>query len=229
MKLGLLGKARVGKDKFAGYLIGCLEKRHQRNFIHIAFATELKNMCKFHFGLSDDQLWESGKDIREVPDKRFVKERLVPKFRDEDSATFKCGTIREPLYEYWTPREIMQEFGSFYRRIQGDYWVRALERHIEFEGLGDVIITDVRHINECEYIKNNKGVLIQISRPTVEKIHGMEHESETALDDMPDGYFDIEINNHGTLNDLYKAAEDTSDAIIMLERMIQKGEVYNGE
>ena len=228
MKLGLLGKARVGKDKFAGYLIGCLEKRHQRNFIHIAFATELKNMCKFHFGLSDDQLWESGKDIREVPDERFPRPYITD---SEESKYFYKYYIENDIKEelYWTPREIMQKLGSFYRQIQGDYWVKALERHIEFEGLEDVIITDVRHINECEYVKNSEGVLIQITRPTTEKIHGMDHESETVLDNMPDGYFDIKISNNKTLNDLYKAAEDTSDAIIMLERMIQKGEVYNGE
>ncbi|KKM97161.1 hypothetical protein LCGC14_1170890 [marine sediment metagenome] len=128
MIVGVHGKARSGKGQFGEYLIECFKKYQQRTFTEVAFATPLKMMCKTHFGLSDDQLWERGKNIREIPDKRFVKEKLVPKFADDQEmdSGFKCGTIREPLYVYWTPREIMQELGAFYRKIYGKYWVNLL-------------------------------------------------------------------------------------------------------
>jgi hypothetical protein len=216
MIIGMVGKARSGKDTFAEYLTKCLKERHQRNFKHAAFAAQLKAMCKEHFELSDDQLWESGKNIRETPDKRFVKDESIL------ASEYKGNT---GLVEYWTPREIMQELGGFYRRIDRDFWVKSLNLYLIGNDIKDAIITDVRHINECQYIKINKGVLIKIVRGDADEIHGMEHESETALDGMPGTYFDIEINNCGTLEDLYIAAEDSSNAIMMIENMINKGRI----
>ncbi len=91
MIIGVTGKARSGKDTFAEYLTECLKERHQRNFEHAAFAAQLKSMCKEHFELSDDQLWESGKNIRETPDTRFVK--LPPQ-----------ALMVSQVDSYWTPR-----------------------------------------------------------------------------------------------------------------------------
>lgn len=210
MKIGIVGHARVGKDTFAEYLTECLKERHQRDFEHVAFAKQLKIMCKEHFELSDEQLWGNEK---EIDDKRFIKPPP------------KAIASSMVLSTYWTPREIMQELGGFYRRIDRDFWVKSLNLHLISNDIKDAIITDVRHINECEYVKINKGVLIKIIREDADEIHGMQHESETALDDKPASYFDIEINNVGTLEDLYGAAEDTSDAIIIIENMINKGRI----
>lgn len=213
MIIGISGKARSGKDQFGEYLRKCLKERHKRFFRRVAFATQLKFMCKEHFDLSDDQLWG---DKKENPDERFFK------------SSVKIGN--KEYKEFWTAREIMQELGGFYRRIDYNFWVTTLDRYLKKEIIKDAIITDVRHINECEYVKNNKGVLIKVVRESADEIHGMQHESETALDDRPKGYFDIEIDNCGTLEDLYNAAEDTSDAVIMIENMIKKGRIVeNGK
>lgn len=217
MIIGVTGKARSGKDTFAEYLTECLKERHQRDFKHAAFAAQLKSMCQEHFELSDEQLWG---DKKEVDDKRFPRYGNI----NWSGATFRCGSLSDSL-GYWSSREIMQELGGFYRRIDRDFWVKALNLHLVKNDIKDAIITDVRHINECQYIKINKGVLIKISRSGVAEIHGMEHESETALDGFSNDYFDIEINNVGTLEDLYGAAEDTSDAIIIIENMIKKGRI----
>ena len=225
MIIGVHGHARVGKNQFAEYLIECLKERHQRDFREVAFATQLKTMCKNHFKLTYDQLWG---DKKEIGDKRF-RRALVPKFADDDvgmgATGFKCGTIREPLYDYWSPREIMQELGSFYRHIDYNFWVKTLDRHLKETGIEDAIITDVRHINECEYVKKNQGVLVKIIRESADEIHGMQHESETALDDRPEGYFDLTIVNDWGLKELQVAAEEASDLIIMIEDLINKGRI----
>ena len=198
MICGIVGQARVGKDTFAGYLTKCLKERFQRNFKCAAFAAPLKSMCKDHFGLSDEQLWGDKK---------------------EELTEF----VRNPVEGNWTTREIMQALGSFYRYIDYDFWVKALDRYLISNDIKDTIITDVRYVNECEFVKTNNGVLIKIVRGDADEIHGTNHDSETALNDMPSGYFDIEINNCGTLEDLYTAAEDSSDAIIITENMLKKG------
>jgi hypothetical protein len=216
--VGVHGKARSGKGQFGEYLIECFKKYQQRTFTEIAFATPLKMMCKTHFGLSDDQLWERGKNIREIPDERFVKSGSV------DDAIYMGDA---DLVEYWTPREIMQELGAFYRKIYGKYWVESLGTYMKNNSITDAIVTDVRHINECEYVKENKGITIRITRGGTEEIHGMDHESETALDNYND--FDIEIDNNSTLEDLYGIARSTVDTILIIERLMKKGEVYNGK
>ena len=162
MIIGLNGKARSGKDQFGEYLITAFNHK-QRYFEHMAFATQLKNMCKDHFELSDDQLWEKGKNIRETPDKRFPcpDRQGTPPYclgnRDDGK-----GLEHMEERKYWTPREIMQELGSFYRKINYDYWVYALDKEAKRWGHKDIIITDVRHLNECAYVKDNNGVLIKI-------------------------------------------------------------------
>ncbi len=210
MIIGISGKARSGKDAFGEYLTECFKEKHQREFIHMAFAMQLKMMCKTHFDLDDEQLWG---DKKETDDRRFRK-----------NPPHKAGIL---MAQYWTPREIMQELGGFYRKITYDYWVMALDHEMKKQNYKDIVITDVRHINECEYVKNNKGVVIRVIREDADKIHGMDHESEIALNEYTG--FDIEINNSGTLEDLYKAAENTSDAIITIERLMTKEEIYNGE
>lgn len=203
MIVGIAGRARSGKDTIGGYLVKCFTERHKRSFIPIAFAKQLKYVCQEHFNLSDDQLWG---DKKEIPDLRYKK---------SDS-------------EFWTPREIMQNLGSFYRSIDCDFWVKALDKYLKQTRIEDVIITDVRHVNECEYVKNNNGVLIKIIREDADEIHGMSHESETALDGMPTTYFDIEIENSGSLDDLYAVSEKISDVIVVMENLITKGRKYNG-
>ena len=212
MIIGVHGKARSAKDTFGNYLIECFKESHNRTFTQIAFATPLKMMCKTHFGLSDDQLWERGKNIREIPDLRFAKDGI--------------GLSSDPA-DYWTPREIMQELGAFYRKIYGKYWVESLGTYMKNNSITDAIVTDVRHINECKYVKENKGITIRITREGTEEIHGMDHESETALDNYND--FDIEIDNNGTLEDLYRISRSTVDTILIIERLMKRGEVYNGK
>ena len=214
MIIGITGKARSGKDTFAEYLTKCFKEKYQRYFKHAAFAAQLKSMCQEHFELSDEQLWGDKKE-------EWTKFVRKPKINLDG---YK-GSVLEPLEDYWTPREIMQELGGFYRKIDRDFWVTALDKYLENMKIEDAIITDVRHVNECEYVKINKGVLIKVVRPGAGEIHGMQHESETALDTMPNDYFDIEINNVGTLKDLYNAAEEASDAINMVENMMNKGRI----
>jgi len=210
--VGLCGKARVGKDKFTEYLVNIFSSEHNREFKTTAFAHRLKQMCLEHFDLNREQLWGDSKEE-------------LTEFGKTESG--KLGLSSNPN-DYWTPREIMQAVGSFYRSIDYDFWVKQVDKKWEYAGYPDVIITDVRHVNECEYVKNN-GVLIRIIRSRSDKIHGMGHESETALDNKPQNYFDIEINNDGTLEELQIAAYNTAKAILLLENMNRQGRSYNGK
>jgi len=213
MIVGVSGKARSGKDQLAKYLIEIFKSKYDREFYHIAFAAELKNMCKFQFGLDDDQLYG---DKKEIPDNRYLK----PHNKWKDEITESELVTNSVTVIYWTPREIMQELGAFYRKINYDFWVIALRKwmeDLERKGHKDYIITDVRHINEAEFIKKENGFLIRIIRESENKIHGIDHESETGLDAYKD--FDMIVENNGSLEDLKKASHNIVDAILLIEKL----------
>ena len=220
--LGVGCKARAGKDTFGKYLRDVFLSQYNREFKTTAFAHRLKQMCLEHFNLSREQLWGNDK---ESVDKRYTKP-FVNGSKWEKEQLFKYCIDNDLDDMYWTPREIMQELGSFYRRVDHNFWVRKLDENWKYNNCPDTIITDVRHINECEYVKEH-GILIKIVRDDAADIHGMTHESETALDGKSDDYFDIVINNNGTLDDLQIAAYNAAKVIIKLEQ-IKEGRQYNG-
>ena len=98
MLIGISGKAYPGTDTFAKYLAEAMYKNTGLSFIMMALAAELKRKAKQDFDLSYEQLWGARK---EAPDFRYPKDD---------------GT-------HWTPREIMQNVGEFYRSIDHNYWV----------------------------------------------------------------------------------------------------------
>jgi len=220
--VALSGRARSGKDTFAEYLIDILESEYGRSFKVDAFAHKLKQMCLEHFNLSREQLWG---DDKEKVDLRYPYKLKIQQYPGSPFYEYDAGY--KPM-RYWTPREIMQELGSFYRKIDRDFWVRKLDERWKYASYTDLVITDVRHINECEYVKDNKGILIRVLRGDPQNIHNMEHESETALDEFGDDYFDINIQNDGSLEDLQAVAKDTAKALLKLEQLKQNGGVYDG-
>lgn len=211
MIIGIYGKARSGKDTFAEFLIEEFKKTG-KYCMRTAFAAELKQMCMEQFGLSRDELYGD------------LKESMTVFGKNENG---RLGLSSNPA-DYWTPREIMQAIGSFYRSIDYDFWVHKLGVYVQTHVPKDahVIITDVRHINECEYVKNNNGVLIKIVRGELPKVHGMDHESETALDGKSDSYFDVVIHNNVSLDKLREVASGVSRYITSLEKLKREGINY---
>jgi hypothetical protein len=211
MIIGIAGKAKSGKDQLAIYLWNYFAEKYKIEFRFDAFARELKQMCVKQFALTKEQLWGEH------------KERMTPYGKNELG---RLGLSSNPA-DYWTPREIMQALGAFYRTIDYDFWVKKLDENFQKSDQKDVIITDIRHINECEYVKKH-GTLIKLARGEQQKIHGMDHESEVSLDGKPDEYFDIVLNNDGTLDDLRQASKNVADAIMKLQNLKNEGKIYNG-
>lgn len=207
MIIGISGKARAGKDTLAKFIGEEFKRKYNRKFYEAAFAFELKNMCKFQFGLSDDQLWG---DKKEIEDGRFMRATLGG----------------DPEYSiFWTPREIMQELGTFYRKIQTDFWIKGLKKFLQNEllkGHKDFVITDVRYRNEAEFIKGKKGVIIRVDRSLDNEIQGADHKSETELDNYN---FDMCIGNNGDLADLKIASYNIVNAIISIENLMKNGRI----
>jgi len=200
MIIGISGKARSGKDTFATMLATELNKVSWPSYVMMAFANELKLRCQAAFDLTFEQLW--GED-KEKYDQRYPKARGILPYcignRDD-------GKGLEVLEErkHWTAREIMQDYGAFYRTIDNQFWIKNLFKVAEEKEYTSVIVTDVRYINEADYIIDNGGYVIRVERENKDSVHNEEHPSEVELD----GYnrFDFVIDNSGTLKQLEEAA-----------------------
>jgi hypothetical protein len=118
------------------------------------------------------------------------------------------GKLKKVVDPYWgmTPREILQKAGTeAMRYVFGeDIWIKTLFRRFEQENR-PTVVSDVRFKSEAEAIKSRGGYLVRVDRyipfdPEVDT-----HQSETDLDDWRD--WDL-VDNKGTLDDLYEAAEE---------------------
>lgn len=177
------GKARSGKDTFAKLLADEMFNQKKGSYIMMAYATLLKNKVQEDFDLTYDQLWG---------DQKEVKLEQYPK-PDDDG--------------YFTPREILQQYGQFFRTIDPNYWIDALLDTIKRGGYENIIVTDARHKNEIDAIKDIGGIHIKVVRDTSDYVvHGQDHISENDLND--DYKVDFKINNSGTIEDLTKSVKD---------------------
>jgi len=97
-------------------------------------------------------------------------------------------------------RLMLQKIGTeiIRKQVSENFWVDAMEKEIKL--YSNVIIDDVRFLNEAEMVKSFDGTLLKITRPDIIR-EGNEnnHLSETEQDSI---YFNYEIINDGSLNDL---------------------------
>jgi len=203
--IGISGHARVGKDTFAGMLAAELNKEAYPPYVMMAFANELKLRCQAAFDLTWEQLWG---DDKEKEDKRYIKHFTTMTDTQNDGSAV--------IGLYWTAREIMQNYGAFYRTIDSEFWVKNLFKVVQEKEYTNVIITDVRYINEADYIIDNGGYVIRIERANKDDVHNMLHPSEVELD----GYkrFSFNVINDWGLEELKEAASDVAGFFKELEK-----------
>ena len=197
MLIGIMGKAGAGKDTFALILAEKLFEITRKRHVLMSFAHELKLRIQKDFDMSYEQLWDGNE--KEKSDLRYAK----------------ClnGLSSNPK-DYWTPREILQSYGEFYRSIDSNFWIRHLFEIIDDREYKHVIVTDVRYINEAESVINRNGVLIKIVRNiwTANAVHGQDHISEMELGGYNNIAFTVE--NNGTLKEIKETAGNIAKELI---------------
>lgn len=101
-----------------------------------------------------------------------------------------------PFFLGKTPRHVMQTLGTEWGRnlIGGNIWVDATMANAAQHN--NVVITDVRFLNEAKAVKDAGGILVKIKRPGN---IGDGHESESYIDQME---VDYTIKNDSTIESL---------------------------
>lgn len=167
MIIGLIGYAGSGKDTTADYLV------ENYNFTKLSFGSILKDVVASLFS--------------------WPRELL-------EGDTNESRIFRETKDEWWskelnmevTPRKMFQMIGTDIMRnhFHTDIWLLALKKKLtQYE---NVIITDIRFINEYDFVKNLGGIIIKIVRPNISILN---HSSELNIDNFEYDYSIINNND----------------------------------
>lgn len=194
--IGLHGKAHSGKNEVAHYLTENYEKTYSE-----AFADPLKEACSHIFGIP--LVLFNDVELKEVPFHYWqISPRVIAQYvgteliRDQIDLMFPEGF---PGQDFW----VMRLAG----KLNGDI---LLPDEGEYEAGDTVIVTDVRFQNEYDFILENGGCVIHVTRDGAEGEVGIPgHASEAGIT------FDSERNeqnylltNNHTLVDLYERIDE---------------------
>lgn len=158
--------------------------------------------------------------VKDVTSVMFGWDRVLLEGDTEESRTF-----REKPDAFWTkkfgyaftPREALQKMGTEAGRkvFHDNFWIDSLEKYLDPEA--NYVITDVRFLNELEFVHNQGGVVVEVTRGEkpywyesaakanngyvtsaaymIEEVKMHESEWRWIHPDMIDGH----IDNNGTL------------------------------
>lgn len=178
-KIAISGKANSGKNTVANLLGSNLSEYYKI----LAFADPIKEMVLNMFPEADSNCLYGPSQLRS---------NQIPN-------AFKNGS--SPL----TYRQCLIDLGELGRSYNQNIWVNKLNDKIYknsfiSEGFQTVIVSDLRQLNEFNYLKDKGFFIIRLNRDLSLKL---DHKTETNLDDM-ESSFDYLLNNNGTLDDLRK-------------------------
>jgi len=211
MIIGLSGKALVGKDTVADYLLD----RYGWNR-KVSFAHNLKTSCSILFGLTWEQV--STQDGKKTPlDKPVVVTEheirsVIEWMRKTHTVNLNDKDYSHLLgVELETPRDILQFVGTdIMRYYVDDYHCEVVFKKLDTQD--KVVITDVRFPNEAVKVLESGGYLIRIERPLIlREIYGAvpntAHYSEIALDDWDNWSYRLK-NDGEHLSNLYSIVDE---------------------
>lgn len=168
--VALSGYAGTGKDTIADLLVTHV------NFRKLAFADALR--AEVATGYDIDITYLLDPTTKNSPIEALALRHAPGAF--QDAVLLHChlrdipptGTLDAWLDQPRTPRQILQWWGTEYRRRhQDDYWTsRVVDRLAYYIRNGErrFVITDCRFANEADTVHAMGGVIWQVTRPGVD-------------------------------------------------------------
>lgn len=177
-KLAISGKARSGKNTIASMFIQHLKREGSGDKV-VAIADPMKNIVKTMFPEAlDDCLFGPSELRSNIIDK---------KYKD----------LKGNLLTY---RQALIDLGALGRKYNGDIWLNCLVADADRSKLiGTYIVSDVRFLNEFNYLKNAGFTMIRILRNDSAKI---DDPSELEQDLIPNSDFHYILHNDDSLDSL---------------------------
>lgn len=193
--IGLCGHINAGKDSVGQILVA------HAGFRQMSFAGPLKAEASEAFQV------EPAVFVRREQKEQPMQELALERCSDQAFVAMALLHLveREPgvpraqqLARPRSPRQIMQLWGTEYRRAQKpNYWARRVCSHISYlhDALREsrFVVTDVRFPNEAESLRNMGGKIWQIKRPGADQ--GTAGDGHVSRNDGSQFAPDAVINN----------------------------------
>ena len=194
--IALTGQAGSGKDTAADMLVGACR------FTKLAFADALRREVAAAFRLDVDNMQSllSDRAAKETPTTRLALIECRDFGFNRATVTHEWATMGR------TPRQILQWWGTEYRRAQRlDYWTSTLYSHLhqlhKLDGRTRFVITDCRFENEAALVRSLGGVVWQIERPGLPQVENGQASAADTIKLQPSAV----IPNATSLNALREA------------------------
>lgn len=179
--IGITGNKQHGKSTIANYLID------KYNYVELAFAKPLKDICEILFDFDYEQLYGSKK---EIIDERWKQ------------------TPRK-LFEYIGTELFRKQIDKVLPEVGGEFWIKIIENKINTIAKNNenakIVISDIRFKNELDFIKKLDYNIktIKVVRP--DKLEEYTHESEKQIQELET---DNVFINDGSIQDLYNIIDN---------------------
>lgn len=198
--IALSGFSGVGKDTVADLLVTHL------GFRKVAFADALRGEIAAAFDI--DVAFLAQPETKHHPITALAMRRAPLGFLGAVALTIgnEARTPSGHLLDSWldqprSPRQILQWWGTDYRRRQHDrYWTRILMKRLvelQRDGVDRFVITDCRFANEADAIHAIGGVIWQVTRPGVDASTTNEGTHISAVDGSAFHPAAVIANNYG--------------------------------
>lgn len=203
VKIAISGKAKSGKNSLASFIrnhIDDLQEFISDNRalptyykpipIIMAFADPIKRAVLDLFPEADRHYLFGPSELREY---------VIPGEYTDDKG--------EPL----TYRQALMDIGALGRKYNNNFWIDKFDTTMKSIKDSSIIASDLRFLNEYEYLKTNNFFTIRIVRDIITKLDDI---SEIEQDALSNDKFDLVIVNNKSLEDLDMHAKSLVNKLI---------------
>lgn len=186
------------------------QKEENERVFCIAFADQLKYICSSIFGIPVERFYQNKSTAWVCINKDFQYTEIHPDDNFIVTAEGYYDNINDyklSKHSYWMSlREILVYVGTYVLQqdINKSIFVNIIrntikEKQMNNKDLKYILITDIRFNHEIDYIKENDGITISITRDNVEQLDNI---AEHDLDD--EDRWDYYVENNGTYDELFE-------------------------
>jgi hypothetical protein len=223
----IVGKAGTGKDTLAEFLCG-------HGGVQVALAKPIKDFAKKH-GFSNTALYGPSHERGVLHQCKLPVSYRLNRFfgdlLDTDLNQF-CSTVcltdltstYEANGEKLSARDFLLAIGAIGRDLDPDLWIdtglKSLCVEMASKKAPFGVISDGRYYNEVLKFKRQGGVVVHLTRPSETT---SSHHSETDQDGIPRHFYNFEVSNTGSIEDLRCKAAYIVDSVCRGPRIVGSG------
>lgn len=177
--IGITGKIGSGKDTIADYLVS------KYNYTKLSLAEPIKSALAAMLDEPIENFYD-----------RNLKEQHIPELG------LSRRQLAETLGTEWGRYTIKNYIGN------QDFWLKLLKYKISKNNLQRIVVPDVRFDNEVNFIRENKGIIINVIRPSfnIESDHISNNNNLS---------YDVRIyNNYNTVEEFLSSIDSEIQTIV---------------